>query len=173
MQDLPENRGERLQSWLSPKRLGEDPVPAFLLQNRPHYRTALRQLRVDVFHSSLGSAKRPARLENAASRLDVTGAGNQDPHDRKVEAGRQTVELPAGLSRPAGGADRGDKLWTGRDAGCLDPPQLLSETHALEVTTIRRHTEGISQGGGWHDPSTQLRFGIDGRPDGFDHPRPG
>src|SRR5438132_1125508 len=48
MQDLPEYRGEGLQSWLSPKRLGEDPVPAFLLQCRPQYGTGLRQLRVGL-----------------------------------------------------------------------------------------------------------------------------
>ncbi len=48
MQDLAEYRGEGLQSWLSPQRLGEDPVPAFLLQGRPQYRTSLRQLRVGV-----------------------------------------------------------------------------------------------------------------------------
>src|SRR5437870_6738172 len=101
MQDLPENRGERLQSWLSPQRLGEDPVPAFLLQDRPHYGTALRQLRVDVFHRSPRSANRPALLENAASRLDVTGSSDQEPHDRKVEAHRQPLELLARLSRHA------------------------------------------------------------------------
>jgi hypothetical protein len=51
MQNLSEHRGEGLQSWLSPKWLGDDPVPAFLLQSRPHYGIALRQLRVGVFNS--------------------------------------------------------------------------------------------------------------------------
>src|SRR2546429_5999108 len=35
MQDLPEYRGEGLQSWLSPTRLGEDPVPAVRLPSLP------------------------------------------------------------------------------------------------------------------------------------------
>ena len=48
MQNLTEHRREGLQSWLSSKWLGEDPVPAFLLQGRPHYGTALRQLRVGL-----------------------------------------------------------------------------------------------------------------------------
>src|SRR6202022_497063 len=56
MQDLPEHRGEGLQSWLSPKWLGEFPVPAFLLQGRPQYGTGLRQLRVEVIHSARGDA---------------------------------------------------------------------------------------------------------------------
>src|SRR5438105_14851385 len=50
VQDLAQNGREGVQSWLGPKRFGKDPVPALFLQNRPHHRMDLRQLRVGVIH---------------------------------------------------------------------------------------------------------------------------
>src|SRR2546427_12591552 len=73
MENLSKHRGEGLQSWLSSQRLGQDPIPAFLLQGRPQYGTGWRQLRVGVIHSVRDNADR----RYAAARSSTTTGGGR------------------------------------------------------------------------------------------------
>src|SRR5256885_13085126 len=127
MQDLTENRREGLQSWLSPKWLGEDPVPAFLLQDRPQYGTGLRQLRVGVIHSvrdKRWSALRGGRLLHDDRRSPILGVvQDQDDSDQKAGADelRQVEWLVEGVRRRGRGDEGGghrERPLSDRREGC-------------------------------------------------------